>query len=63
MRDQLVEKYINYKSLAGMIDMENKRPYLDFYDQIGDKVVSRIIEDESFIEKFKSLVKNKKCLN
>ena len=26
--------------------MENKRPYLDFYDQIGDKVVSRIIEDE-----------------
>ena len=46
MRDQLVEKYINYKSLAGMIDMENKRPYLDFYDQIGDKVVSRIIEDE-----------------
>ena len=24
---------------------------------------SRIIEDELFIEKFKSLVKNKKCLN
>ena len=24
---------------------------------------SRVIEDETFIKKFKSLVKNKKCLN
>ena len=30
---------------------------------IGFVTWSRIIEDELFIEKFKSLVKNKKCLN
>ena len=30
---------------------------------IGIVSWSRVIEDELFIEKFKSLVKNKKCLN
>ncbi len=30
---------------------------------IGSIIWSRIIEDESFIEKYKSLLKNKKCLN
>ena len=30
---------------------------------IGFVSWSRVIEDEIFIEKFKSLVKNKKCLN
>ena len=30
---------------------------------IGDVTWTRVIEDEIFIEQFKSLVKSKKCLN
>ena len=30
---------------------------------IGEVKWSRIIEDQSFIEKFNSLVENKKCIN
>ena len=35
----------------------------DKNDDIGFVFWSRVIEDESFIEKFKSLIKSKKCLN
>ena len=49
--------------LNSMGELEWEYINKDKTNKVGFVDWSRIIEDEIFIEKFKSLVKNKKCLN